>query len=688
MRRIERRRSTQSAARTLVKIGAFEVSFRSFIALLIFLAIARNFIMLVHQQHSLEIRNEFGEKHNGPMDVENWLLQASKISKKSASSSAAEEVPSGKAVPKTPKEKVNLILQRLGNDTVVSENLRREDVNRDGPRVIHIVISHCTESISWFFGENLKTMSSNLQYSIKTITIISKCGRFIPYEDLRISCSEEQPLVTLMTLPNNGRNDHSFAYWITSILSRDQEYRRESNDNTDHIPVSGNATHEVLFLNDIHVERCIGQKKNVRKHDDPFQRIADIIDRDDLVIFMKDNNNVYRTSIEASMPLKQVIEQTLYNNASHYTLGVNEKIKAPTFPRGVACGSIPHLDDKLFEWTSWAHRSILWSFHLNEYRRKGNEKLGGFQSPHRPMGNWILYLASLGNQYDDPLPIEANATEESKELPYKPIFSDEYLRHAVSKFDPDYTPPSFNMTKTYMVPDIVPICFGGVFSSQWGQIASPDAAVTLRGWKTIAAALTREDNLEEGHYMERWWMDVLSWSTYNRDNWGPVDDVVETKAMKHAKLLAAAAASSGKKTNDTHYEALAAVHGNNVRVRTSTVSSDEDQKRLLNNKARHFALPSPYTGVILLFSHQIRQRSAILSGWDDLKKRKNRKKKKRGRQHPSDKSDDHHRNETGTADGVDDGSPAGETAMTDFERMRDERHQVDHLTNWWVDDRD
>ena len=52
-------------------------------------------------------------------------------------------------------------------------------------------------------------------------------------------------------------------------------------------------------------------------------------------------------------------------------------------------------------------------------------------------------------------------------------------------------------------PDLVPMCCGGVFATLWGQLSSEDSPVTLLGWKVITDALSRGDNIEEGHYMER-----------------------------------------------------------------------------------------------------------------------------------------------------------------------------------------
>merc|ERR1740133_716411 len=72
--------------------------------------------------------------------------------------------------------------------------------------------------------------------------------------------------------------------------------------------------------------------------------------------------------------------------------------------------------------------------------------------------------------------------------------------------------PSKNL-KSYNALDLVPVCFGGRFMTRWGQLSFDDAPI--ENWSTITKGLGRGDNIEEGHYMERWWADILSWSSYS-----------------------------------------------------------------------------------------------------------------------------------------------------------------------------
>eukprot|EP00980_Cylindrotheca_fusiformis_P000389 scaffold92_cov85-Cylindrotheca_fusiformis.AAC.7 len=54
--------------------------------------------------------------------------------------------------------------------------------------------------------------------------------------------------------------------------------------------------------------------------------------------------------------------------------------------------------------------------------------------------------------------------------------------------------------------EVVRVCFGGVFVASVKQIRKQDKKV----WQTIYQALSRGDNIEEGHYMERMWAMLLS----------------------------------------------------------------------------------------------------------------------------------------------------------------------------------
>ena len=53
---------------------------------------------------------------------------------------------------------------------------------------------------------------------------------------------------------------------------------------------------------------------------------------------------------------------------------------------------------------------------------------------------------------------------------------------------------------------VVPVCYGGVFLTTYSQIDVPPQGL----WRKLATSLTRDDNIEEGHYAERSWAALLS----------------------------------------------------------------------------------------------------------------------------------------------------------------------------------
>jgi len=81
---------------------------------------------------------------------------------------------------------------------------------------IHIVVSYCLHDMKWI---------TNLihGYNISSINIISKCGRPV---------QNAPPNSKVILLPNVGRNDHSFIYYIRSILDSEIIKTKSDPDNT------------------------------------------------------------------------------------------------------------------------------------------------------------------------------------------------------------------------------------------------------------------------------------------------------------------------------------------------------------------------------------------------------------------------------------------------------------------------
>lgn len=78
---------------------------------------------------------------------------------------------------------------------------------------IHVVVSHCKHSLYW-----ISQFTSG--YHLASIHIITKCGESV------MGAPEN---ATIEILPNIGRCDHSYAYYITTVLSQKVETEKEEN---------------------------------------------------------------------------------------------------------------------------------------------------------------------------------------------------------------------------------------------------------------------------------------------------------------------------------------------------------------------------------------------------------------------------------------------------------------------------
>jgi len=93
---------------------------------------------------------------------------------------------------------------------------------------VHVVISHCDKPLDWIASK----FNSNYVY-LKSITIISKCGN-------EVVGAPNHEHVNVISLPNVGRCDHSYAYFIS------------------HSVVESNVDNDVIFFikdNDYQVKK-------------------------------------------------------------------------------------------------------------------------------------------------------------------------------------------------------------------------------------------------------------------------------------------------------------------------------------------------------------------------------------------------------------------------------------------------
>ena len=123
--------------------------------------------------------------------------------------------------------------------------------------------------------------------------------------------------------------------------------------------------------------------------------------------------------------------------------------------------------------------SILAQFELSGYakthdQRRGARQRVGFTATHRPLRAWI---ASVGAEL-------AARFSSNASLAGAPL---ETLRRVLAR-------------------PLQPVCFGGSFAAATRSIRSLPATL----WSVLRAALSRGDNIEESHFMERSWAALLA----------------------------------------------------------------------------------------------------------------------------------------------------------------------------------
>jgi len=79
---------------------------------------------------------------------------------------------------------------------------------------VHLVVSHCDKPLDYIFKKFIKSREN--QDRVASIAIISKCGNPV------VGAPESEHIkVEVITLPNVGRCDHSYAYWISHVAYND-----------------------------------------------------------------------------------------------------------------------------------------------------------------------------------------------------------------------------------------------------------------------------------------------------------------------------------------------------------------------------------------------------------------------------------------------------------------------------------
>ena len=108
------------------------------------------------------------------------------------------------------------------------------DMDTDSPLRLSIVVSHCDKPMQWlrvFLRDAMKL------HNTVNVTIISKC------DNPTLGAIQS---ATVLRLPNVGRCDHSFAYWIRAFVQNVHDSNNNNNDDDD----MDHSKHVVLFLKD------------------------------------------------------------------------------------------------------------------------------------------------------------------------------------------------------------------------------------------------------------------------------------------------------------------------------------------------------------------------------------------------------------------------------------------------------
>lgn len=265
--------------------------------------------------------------------------------------------------------------------TRLSQTTSQHEMTEGG---VHVVISHCSVPLDWIFEEYL------VDVPCKSITVYTKCGRPL-FSDPTVDLSS-QSLIRVEQMPNVGRCDHSYAWWIREMLTTTLRHGED-----------------------------VDSQQHGRYHPN------------DQVLFMKDNDNMKRHN---------------EGNEQHRSLELMRHVSAK---RGFDCGSRYHAVGFSGVGTNYADKLVLGRFRLRRYKTKSKTHARDpFEAPVRPLSAWT-----------ETIPVNV----------------------------------------TFTTDGIVEVCLGGVFMASIQQIVN--APVT--DWDAIVTALSRGDNIEEGHYMERLW---------------------------------------------------------------------------------------------------------------------------------------------------------------------------------------
>mmetsp|Transcript_25550 Transcript_25550/g.60424 ORF Transcript_25550/g.60424 Transcript_25550/m.60424 type:complete len:525 (-) Transcript_25550:276-1850(-) len=305
-------------------------------------------------------------------------------------------------------------------------------------------------------------------------------------------------IIQVLDLPNVGRCDHSYLYWIQQFMTIVQRQKPQHSDSSSSSASSSRQYPSIDFT---------GYNFDVDN---------------DLVLFMKDNDNSYRGDWEDEVPFPTMLSNILppgqhqgCDDSGDDDCGPTSSSissSSPSSSTGFVCAgeisTTPLVYDPSMERSSnMAGRVELGLFQMDEYagaRESDKDNNDIFQSLHRPMYKWVEHLSSSSgvsrNTSDDSTGNKSRS--DGRRSAEQNLVEDEL---ATSR-----RRPSMNFSLSPLDEyqnQIVPVCFGGRFMTTLNQIINNG---NVNDWTPMLESLSRGDNIEEGHYMERMWAALLS----------------------------------------------------------------------------------------------------------------------------------------------------------------------------------
>jgi hypothetical protein len=358
----------------------------------------------------------------------------------------------------------SLRVSRKGSSDFLYSTTHRPTSDAPG---LHIVVSHCDKPLDWLWQRIVETDSIMTQRqrpehpddvppqqilrNLKSVTVFTKCQQPPASENL-------PPIANVVQLPNVGRCDHSYARWIA------------------------------------HLQQALREKSPIEYMD------PSVLHTKDQIWFVKDNDNSYRSKVEIAVSLQEMITTTRH--------------------AGFACASqiSPRLGDEMgIRGTlalNIAVQKNIGRFQMYSVYHRENYTMGNDDGNAKDSNGDEAYDDSSSSQtvvHDDIFWPPNNITVLQDWTETLPIYNLSLGNRAMHESTMQLWDAHQRKPVTFQPPDhylnlFMPICFGGVFMTSLERIHySP-----VGDWRAIEQSLSRGDNIEEGHFMERLWASLLS----------------------------------------------------------------------------------------------------------------------------------------------------------------------------------